>query len=307
MQLLVFILGLLLVVKGAEWFIAAASGIARATGVPAVIIGATLVSVATTLPELAVSVLAAATGHPEVAVGNAVGSVTANIGLILGFTMVLQGRAVRPGLFERSSTFMVGAGVAVMWFARDLTLSGREGAALLVLAVVFIATALRPEVRPAGAERPDRARAGPYVPAFLAGAATVVVGSRLVVTGGVGLARALGVPEAVIGLTLVAVGTSLPELVTAVTATLKGQHDISVGNIIGANVLDLTWVTGTAALVRPLAVGPATPRLDLPVMLLFMVLLLLFGTTRHTLSRREGAVLFTLYLTYVVLRFTVFR
>ncbi|MEW6524773.1 MAG: calcium/sodium antiporter [Bacillota bacterium] len=307
MVFLWFTVGLTLIVKGADWFTDSAVWIAKATQVPQVIIGATLVSLGTTLPELSVSVYASATGHPDVAVGNAVGSVIANIGLVLGLTVLMRSRAINRRLFMLNGGFMLGTGLLVTLMAQNGEIGRPEALVLLLVLGIFV----RSSFKIAGAER-AAAKSGPRAPAgsirhqvlmFLLGAIMIGGGSRMVVTNATVIAGILGIPQLVVGLTLVAVGTSLPELVTAVTATVKGHHDISVGNILGANFLNLTWVTGGAALVSPLAVAGNTQVMDLPFMILSMVILLAFGLTKHTLSRWEGGLLLLFYAGYVAALF----
>lgn len=291
---------------GADWFIDSAVWMARATGVSRVIIGATVVSVATTLPEFAVSVLAAHLGHPDVAVGNAVGSCIANVGLILGAVLLARRARVNRQVFSRNMWLLLAVTAMFLILSADGKLSRGDGLALLLFMAFYVREAVRMGRSSQGAEE-DRAAAlaesswGRRILIFCAGAALVTGGSRALVWSGTRLAAALGVPELVVGLTLVAVGTSLPELVTAVAATIKGHQELSVGNVMGANVLDLTWVMGVAALVRPLPIAPSTRLLDLPAMAIMVALLAVTGLTGGQLSRREGLVLLTAYAVYLAL------
>jgi cation:H+ antiporter len=300
-----FAAGLLLLVKGAGWLIDAAVWIAQVTRVPKVVIGATLISLGTTLPEFTVSFLASATGYPDVALGNAVGSAIANIGLVLGLTVLMRARAIDRRLFRTTKgILMLGAPLLITLMARDGLVSRFEALILLAVLVAFISLSLRT----VGMEQSEALAQGPDLPTGsirhqlllgLAGATMVGVGSRLVVINAAVIAAILGIPPLVVGLTLISLGTSLPELVTGVTATLKGHYDISFGNILGANFLNFTWVIGTAALVRPLPVLRHTQTRDLPSAILLTVMLLFLALSKDTLSQWEGGLLLLFYAGYI--------
>lgn len=305
-QLLLFGLGALLVAKGADWFTEAAVSLARSAGLPRVLVGATIVSFATTLPEFAVSGYSAYTGRADMAVGNAIGSVIANTCFVLAMALV-----VRPVRVERSSLlpramFAAGAGIVVFLLFRDGHIGRPAGLILLSLLLVYGWHSLR-SGRAAAEEAAAAEPRGTWLQragGFLAGAALVILGSRFLVTSGVAIARVIGVPEVVIALTLVAVGTSLPELATSIASLLKGYQDLSLGNIMGANFLNLTWVLGGAALIHPLSANRQILALGMPVMLTAVLLATLFGLTRRSFGRQEGLVLLGVYVLYLVLTFT---
>lgn len=312
MNALMFLLGTAVIVKAADWFTDSSVSIAELTHVPKAIIGATIVSLATTFPEFCVSVTAALSRQPQTAIGNAVGSTICNIGLILS-TAVL----VRPVLIERAAVrgqggFMVAAGAGVILLTLRGTLSRAGGLVLLAGFAVYVWFSVRAAVSHRRSHRSQDPQAaapkplGREIRLFLLGAVGVVLGSVLLVKNARILAEWLHVPELIIGLTLVAVGTSLPEYVTAVTATLKGHGELGVGNVIGANLLDLVWVLGASALVRPLHLARQTRVLDLPVMLLTMVLLVAMIATGSRLRRWEGAVLLGVYVLYLTTMFALF-
>lgn len=308
-NLLFFVLGVLLITKGADWFTDGAVGVARVTGIPKVVVGATLVSLATTAPEFSVSVAAAWLGHPATSVGNAVGSTICNLGLILAAAALIAPVALDWKDVAPRGAFMIGLGVLLVLLARDAELDRTEGLALFALVPLYLWFGARRAKREKGADSGDAGEAagGRGVgPPFAAGALLVVAGSVLLVQNAAHLARAMGVPELVIGLTLVAVGTSLPELVTAVSASLRGHGDIAVGNVIGANVLNVAWVLGGASLVAPLGIDRQSFVLDFPVMLLMMALFAAIAWRRRGVGRGAGLVLLCAYLCYLFLMFAYF-
>ena len=323
-NLLLFALAVALISKGADWFTEAAVKIAEATHIPKVIIGATIVSAATTLPEFSVSAIATVQNTTDMAIGNAIGSCVCNIGLILGTCTLARASITDKKLLTQQGGFMIGAGILVFL----LTLMGRLerwGGAILIMGLIAymyysVRTArarrdralLEMQVDKEDADFPARPTLKNEVIWFLIGAACVVAGSYLLVRTGKELARLIGVSELVISLTLVALGTSLPEYVTAFTATLKGHQELSVGNIIGANILNIFWVLGGCSLIRPLPLNPESPfmgfpqtqSLDLPIMFLLMTLLVGFGFSKGKLKRWQGGALFIIYASYLIILFT---
>ena len=256
-SLLWFALGLAALVRGGDWFVDGAVAMATRFRLPETLIGATVVSIGTTLPEVMVSVTSAASGHGELAYGNAVGSVLCNAALIAGLSIT-----VRPGESQRREAalptvfFFLAAG---LYCAAAYGMGGfgrGTGFALLALFALYLAVTVR-QLRNREGEREEPVLGGSFrreIVLLLLGAAAIALGARLLVEHGTLLARALGVPEAVIGLTLVALGTSLPELATAVTALCKGHGALSLGNILGAN-LSSTW-SWSAARRRPSRPSP---------------------------------------------------
>ena len=299
-NLLVFALGILLVVKGGDIFVDAAGGLARGLGLPSFVIGATVVSLATTLPEIMVSVLAAAQGKVEMAVGNALGSVTANTALVLAAGMVFSprdtlGKDLKIPCFlllaAAGSLWVLCAGGSLHWWGSCL-LAGLCGCFLWH------------SVRSAAVQEAEKSKdsAGKWLWKFLLGAAGIIAGSQLLVSGGEGLAKKLEVPEQIIAVTLLAVGTCLPELVTAMAAVRKGEAALSVGNIIGANIIDLTLILPLSSLAsgRALPLTEQVLTVGLPscaaVMLVAAVPMLMSGKT----YRIQGALLWLLYGCYLM-------
>ena len=308
-NLLLFSAGILVIAKGADWFTAGAVGVARVTGIPKVVVGATLVSLATTAPEFSVSVIAAWLGHPATSMGNAVGSTICNIGLILAVASLIAPVALAREDVAPEGAFMLALGVLLVLLGRDAELGAAEGLLLFVLALSYLWFGMRRARRANSGSAGEAASEGGergVGPRFAAGAALVVAGSVLLVQNAAHLARAMGVPELVIGLTLVAVGTSLPELVTAVSASLRGHGDIAVGNVMGANVLNIAWVLGGASLVAPLGVERQSFVLDFPFMLLLMLLFLSLALWRRGVGRGAGFALLSAYAGYLFVMFAYF-
>ncbi len=304
---LLFLLGLVLMVKGGDSFVEGAEWMARVTGIPPFVVAATVVSIGTTMPELLVSTMAAAQGSGGMALGNAVGSVSCNTGLILGISLLfLPGKVDLRSLREKGFLLLF-ALLAMLAFGIDRRLTWKEGAALLVLLLLFIMndiTSARRGLFPreeSAAERSLHA-AAIYLGKFLLGAIGLAAGARLLVDNGTILARLLGIPEAVIALTLVALGTSLPELVTTITALCRGQSSLSVGNIIGANFLDLTLVPAASSLAGG-GVLPMDHPLDLLMALGLLLVTLLPAMRRGHFRRWQGGTLLGLYGGYLYLLF----
>ena len=284
---LLFLVGLLLIVKGGDWFLDGAVWIAEATGVPRFIIGATIVSLATTLPELTVSVTGVLQGEVDLAVGNAVGSVTANLGLILGISAVLLLVLCRGGVLPFLPSLLLFAVFAVyLW---NNIVDARSGMA---------ASRAEHPARRTTSHRQMVMKLG----MFVIGLAAIVAGSQLLINYGSELALLLGVPSSIIGVTMVAIGTSLPELVTTLTAIIKKEASMSVGNIIGANVIDLTMILPICSAVSGgrLTIGSQTTSLDLPACLLLCCIAVVPPLLKGKFYRWQGVLMLALYAAYVV-------
>ena len=307
---LLFLLGLLLIVKGGDWFLDGAVWIAEATGVPRFIIGATIVSLATTLPELTVSVTGVLQGEVDLAVGNAVGSVTANLGLILGISVLCIPSVVNRKQFNLKAILMVVGAALLTVLCWSGTLRLLPGLLLFVIFIVYLGNNIV-DARSSVQERealPER-RTTSYrqmimkLGMFVIGIAAIVLGSQLLINYGSELALQLGVPSSIIGVTMVAIGTSLPELVTTLTAIAKKEASMSVGNIVGANVIDLTMILPvcSAASGGRLTIGSQTTALDLPVCLLLCCVAVLPPLLKGKFYRVQGVLMLAVYAGYVVM------
>ncbi len=319
---LLFLIGLLMLIKGGDWFVDGATGIAHQFHLPELLIGATVVSIGTTLPEVMVSATSALSGHGEMAYGNAIGSIICNTALIAALTI-----AVKPAIVARKSLlvpvlFFFGAAVFYMANAYITGYFGRAvGVVLLVVFLIYMVITVRqafrhPEALPMEDEGEDAA-AEKAVPLYrqilllIVGAVLIAVGANLLVENGTKIAQALGVPESVIALTFVALGTSLPELVTAVTSLIKGHGALSLGNVIGANLFNLVLVSGIAPLLAPFHIPAektiagmnASLLVDMPLMLIVMGILTLPALLRGKLSRWQGIILLCIYAGFCVFQF----
>lgn len=302
--------GLLLLYFGAEWLVKGAAGLARSFGVPTMIVGLTVVGYGTSAPEMTVSVVAALRGNAAIALGNVVGSNIANLGLILGLTAIVSPPRTDGALIRREIPLLLASTAALPLALWDGVLSRAEGAMLLVAALAFTVLLVR-EVRisprvPGVIEDAAEAAGAPPTPGRAAlgvltvlGLGVLIVGGELFVRGAVALARLLGMSDHVIGLTVVAVGTSLPELATSLIAARRGHADLAVGNVVGSNLYNVLLVLAGTALVRPVSGELRMVRFDLIVlgaMTLFAAALL---RTERTLKRWEGIALLAAYLAFV--------
>lgn len=310
---LLFLLGLILIIKGGDWFVDAAVWIAEVSGIPKFIVGATVVSLATTIPELLVSLMAAAQGSVGMAVGNAVGSVTANIGLIMGISIVCMPAAVKRGSIAFKGILMILSCALLCAFSFGGSLSIAASCLILLMFIVYIVNNVVDAKKQLGSEKSedvarDKATVVRMVLSFIGGAAGVALGAQLLVDNGTKIAQLLGIPEAIIGVTIVAIGTSLPELVTTITAISRKQSSLSIGNIIGANVIDLTLIMPVCALVsgKALPVEHQSAVFDIPVCLGFTVLAILPPLLLKKFPRAQGVAMLVCYAVYVVVLCTVF-
>ena len=309
-----FLLGIVFIVKGGDLFVDAASWLAEVSGIPKLIIGATIVSLATTLPEMLVSVMAAVQGKVDMSIGNAVGSVTANLGLILAISIICMPGVIRRRDYLAKTVLMLGASVLVVVSG----LMGQVGlsTSLVLLAVfaVFLFENVTSAVHALGAEGGGKASRIPVekrvlvrnLLKFAVGTVGIVWGADLLVDNGSELARLVGISERVIGVTVIAVGTSLPELITTLTAIIKKQSSLSVGNILGANIIDLTLILPISALVsgKALPIGAGSSALDLPACLLVGAIALLPTMATKKFHRWQGVLLLAIYAGYVFLTCT---
>ena len=312
-----FLVGMVLTIKGGDFFVDAASWIAERSGIPKLIIGATIVSLATTLPEMLVSVMAAVQGKVDMSIGNAVGSVTANLGLIMALAVIFMPGVIRRKDYLLKSILMLLASAIIVVCG----LRGSVSVAMCVVLLVIFAVYLWENVREAchtirlNGQQPDAKSAAEAagkktvllnVVKFIGGAAAIVVGAQLLVDNGSTLARLAGISERVIGVTLVAIGTSLPELITTITAISKKQSELSVGNILGANILDLTLIMPLSSLIsgKPLPVSATMAAIDLPACLLVGFIATIPALVSKRFARWQGVVLLAVYAAYVVLTCT---
>lgn len=297
--------GLVLLVVGGDLLVRGAVASAMRFGVPTMVIGLTLVGFGTSTPELVTSLEAAFLGAPGIAVGNVVGSNTANILLILGLSALVAPMMVDRTTLRRDGTAVMLAALACLAAVLTGYVGRLAGSVLVALLMGYLYLTYRTAGTEASAAGdlpvpgPAPARLGTSMAVFAAGLALTILGADLLVSGAIGLARSWQVSEVVIGVTIVAVGTSLPELVTSVTAALRRQPEIALGNIIGSNIFNVLGILGVTALVHPVEVPPAIVSLDIWVMLGATILLLGCAATGGRLSRAEGGVFLIAYAAYL--------
>lgn len=307
--ILLFVVGLVLIIKGGDWFVDSAVFIANLTGIPKFIIGATIVSVATTLPELTVSVTGVINGELDLAVGNAVGSVTANIGLIMGILLVCMPAVIKRSQFWIKGTLMSAAALLLWVLCKDGTLHMLPSFALFALLAVYVWDNIRDAKNDVGSDERevvDKKDLPKQIVMFIIGIAAIVVGSKLLIEYGSEIALLLGVPSAIIGVTMVAIGTSLPELITTLTAIRKKESSMSIGNIVGANIIDLAMILPICSVVSDgkLTIAEQSYALDMPICFAMTLIAVLPPLIKGKLYRWQGIFMLALYAVYVVILVT---
>ena len=316
---LLFIIGLVCLIKGGDWFVDSASALARKFGLPELLIGATVVSIGTTLPEVMVSTMSALSGHGEIAYGNAIGSVICNTALIAAITIAVHPGPADPKTLRVPVAFFY---VAAAIYCIAAYVMGRftrpMGLIMLAVFVCYMIVNVRsmknspqPEVPEDDGAPEEDASMGKILVFLVLGAALIAVGANLLVENGTLIAQSLGVPESVIALTFVALGTSLPELVTAITSLLKGHGALSLGNVIGANVFNLVLVSGMSVVLAPFDVPQSAVFmghnssliLEIPVMMLVMSIMTIPALIRGKLARAQGIILLVIYAGFCFIQF----
>lgn len=318
LNLLLVALGVLLLSVGGEILIRGSLAAAKRLGVSPLLSGLLIVGFGTSAPELVVSVDAALKGKPDIAVGNVVGSNIGNILLVLGLCALITPLAVKSSALRRDGVMVVAASLLFLLLVGGQTVGRAEAAVLLLALVLYLVWAYRTERAGHTASAPlsqVEAKAVMTLPAtttwtvlaIVSGLVLLIAGSRLLLQGAVDIAASLGVSEAVIGLTLVAVGTSLPELTISVIAVFRRHADVAIGNILGSNIFNLLGILGVSALLQPLGVHARVLQFDQWIMLAAALILLLFLYTGRRLGRLEGGLLLLGYAIYLGLSFLVFH
>jgi cation:H+ antiporter len=302
--------GLAMLAAGGDLLVRGAASAAHRLGVSPLLIGLTMVGFGTSTPELVTSLQAAFAGSPGIAVGNVVGSNTANILLILGLTALVAPLTVDTRAFRRDSIALVLATGACVWavlqgyLTREMGLFA-VGALIVYVLIVWMTERRLPDAEGARIEAgaADAARAAPNLwlalPMVAAGSGITVFGANLLVSGAIVLAGNLGVSDTLVGLTIVAVGTSLPELVTSLVAAIRKQGDVALGNIVGSNLYNILGILGLTAAIKPIDVPPEIARFDIWVLVAATALMILFARSRGRISRGEGVALLLGYAAYI--------
>ncbi|HKL51347.1 MAG TPA: calcium/sodium antiporter [Wenzhouxiangellaceae bacterium] len=311
--ILAVVSGLILLLWSADRFVEGAASVARHFGMSALLIGMVIVGFGTSAPEMLVSALASSQGNPGIALGNAYGSNITNIALILGITAVISPIAVQSSILKKELPVLLGITLVAAWQLLDGDISRMDGFVLLGLFAGLMGWSIWQGTRAPednmGAEFEQELDQRAMPPAraavwLLVGLVVLIASSRLLVWGAVEIAQGFGVSDLVIGLTVIAIGTSLPELASSLIAARKGEHDIALGNIVGSNMFNTLAVVGIAGTIHPMAVEPAVLSRDLPVMAVLTVSLFVFGygwrRGQGRINRYEGGLLLAAYIAYTV-------
>jgi len=289
-----FIIGLLLLIKGADWVVSGASSVASLLGVSAGLIALTIVAIGTTLPELTVSATASFLGSSDIALGNVVGSVLCNTALILGLAALIAPLPVGSSFVKREGMVMLLAGVC-LWVVSWGSISRAEGVVLVALFGAYMFFSVRRGIREGVRKERDPASRWSQLAILAVGIICIVGGGQLLVRSTIQMAIMAGVPQLLLALTVVAIGTSLPEMAIAIMATRKGRAEIALGDVIGANILNIFLVAGVCSAITPLRVDPMLWRFDMPLMIIVLLLLLACMRTGWRISRTEGGLLLACY------------
>ena len=314
--LLAVVFGIALLVWSADRFVEGAAAVARYFGMPALLIGMVVVGFGTSAPEITVSVLAAAQGNPGIALGNAYGSSIANIALILGLTALTAPITVHSQVVRKELPLLIAVTALAVWQLWDGKVSRADAWGLLgVFAVVMgwsILRGIRQKPDALGDETEQELRLHPMplkraIFWLIIGLTLLIISSRILVWGAVEIARDFGVSDLVIGLTVVAVGTSLPELASSIIAARKGEHDLALGNVLGSNLFNTLAVVGIAGLIQPMSVGAEVIARDIPVMAALTVMLFVFCLGLRAapcINRLKGGILLSCYVAYTAFLIT---
>ena len=309
--LFLFVLGFYVLIKGANALVEGSSALAYRYNVPAIVVGLTIVAFGTSTPELVVNLLASWQGNTDIAIGNILGSNIGNILLILGVTAMIYPVTAQRNTVLKEIPFSLLAALVVAFMANDVLFDGAasnaltriDGFILLSFFAVFmyyIVAIMKSDTQTDTAEKVVMS-SGKILLSIGLGLAALVVGGKWVVDGAVALATLFGMSQAVIGLTVVAIGTSLPELATSVVAALKKESDIAIGNIVGSNIFNIFWILGVSATIAPL---PFAPAMNMDIFMTIAASLLLFVAMyigkRHVLEKWQGALLVIVYAVYVI-------
>jgi len=318
MNIIYLVSGILLLTVGGEILIRGALSASNRMGISPLLIGLVVVGFGTSSPELAVSVEAALSSSPDISVGNVVGSNIGNVLLILGICAIISPIAVKPSALTRDGAVVVGSTLVFMIMIAGGVLGRAEAVILIILLAVYLYWAYRSEknapdspaaeVHTAEAEEIEKKPAGitGIVISLVGGLILLIGGSNILLKGAIGIAETFNISEAVIGLTLVAVGTSLPELSISVLAAIRKHNDVAIGNILGSNIFNVLGILGVSAMIQPLTVNPRILLFDQWVLIGLSILILLFLYSGRKLTRTEGGILLMGYIAYVILSFTLF-
>lgn len=316
MTYVLLLLGFGLLIKGADLFVDGSSNIARLLHIPAILIGLTIVAFGTSAPEATVSITAALKGSADVSLGNVIGSNIFNITLVVGLAAFLHPLKVENETIKKEIPFTILASVVLLVLISDVVLQGfdqnlltrSDGLIFLLFLSIFIyyvfEVAMKSKKEVAKEEVPEDITWGKSLIFTFVGLAAIIFGGNMVVKNGTEIAYSLGMSETLVGLTIIAIGTSLPELVTSITAALKKESEIALGNIVGSNIFNTLFVLGSASVISPLPVNGKV-FIDIIILIFLTICLLIFSRTNFKIRKSEGLILvagYILYLVYIILR-----
>ena len=314
--IVLFLIGFVLITKGADIFINCTVDIGKKTNISEIILGATIVSFATTLPELTVSLFASLDGHTTMSLGNAVGSIICNTGLILGLVAFISPFRVDREMFFSKSTLLLVCVVMLLLLGLDKNINKIDSIALLTMLCIYMYSNYKSVVKKDSKSRVNNTykvkgkyNLSEWTKTFLffgLGLAMMIIGSRLLVDNGVILAECIGIPQGVISLTVIALGTSLPELVSSLTAIRKKHHGISVGNVLGANILNIVSVIGISSIPNDIPILSQNMNIDFPFMIILLLTLILPTIKNNKLYRIQGLIMLVIYLIYIGILYTMY-
>lgn len=313
---ILFLIGFVLITKGADIFINCTVDIGKKTKISEIILGATIVSFATTLPELTVSLFASLDGHTTMSLGNAVGSIICNTGLVLGLVAFISPFSVDKKMFFSKSVLLLICVILLLLLGIDKSITQTDSIVLLAMLAIYMYSNYRSVVEKGSKSRVNNTskvkgnnNLGEWIRIallFALGLIMMILGSRLLVDNGVIIAEWIGVPQGVISLTVIALGTSLPELVSSLAAIKKNHHAISVGNILGANILNIVSVIGISSIPNDIPILSQNMSIDFPFMIVLLLILILPTIKKNKLYRFQGLIMLIVYLIYIGILYTMY-
>lgn len=304
MSFILLLIGFLLLIKGADYFVDSASAIARKFHIPSMIIGLTIVSIGTSLPELSVSLTSALIGKNDLAVANVVGSNIFNILMGLGVTSIISKLPIEKNTIENDIPFLNIIGSILLMLMLNLTLGRFEGMLLIGLLIGFLFYIIKPVLNNKEESKEESKLSFKTILLGILGVVGIILGGDMVVDSASNIAKMFGMSQNLIGLTVVALGTSLPEFVTSVIAGIKGENEIAVGNIIGSNIFNILMILGISSIISPIVISFISV-IDIMFMIAIGILLYVFVVKSKTLKRYQGIVFIFLYIGYI--SYTIFR
>ena len=310
---ILFIIGFILISKGADFFINSTVEIGRRTNISELILGATIVSFATTLPELTVSLFASIDNHTTMSLGNAVGSIICNTGLILGMVVLISPFNTDRKTFASKSTILLVSIIALIILGLDGAITKIDGCVLLIILGIYMYTNYKSVLNNTNKNylyycltQQNEMSTIKIVVYFFMGLAMMLVGSRLLVDNGVEIASFIGIPQGIISLTVIALGTSLPELVSSITAVRKKHHEICVGNVLGANILNIISVISISSIPNEIPILSQNIRVDYPFMIILVLTLIIPTIIKNKLYRIQGFLMLSTYIAYLAVLYCTY-